>query len=308
MAFKESLKKLTDAITKKEKRTVYLAILGFYDNMSDEDYLKKQFKNSLGYVPDFKNPKTYNEKLQWIKLNDRNPLYTTLVDKASVKDYVAEKIGSKYIIPTLGVWNDFDEIDFDKLPNQFVLKTTHDSGGVVICKDKAKFDKKGARKKIIKSFKRNYYYQNREWPYKDVKPRIIAEEFITDLGKDGLCEYKIFCFNGEPKIVLLCKGEAHGAGRTNDYCDLEYNRLPFVSVNPNSEGEIVKPKEHDEIIEIAKKLSQGFPQVRVDTYVSNGKIYFGELTFFHNSGFSLFEPKEWDKILGDYITLPERRK
>ena len=306
MSIKDNLKKLTDAVIKKEKRMLYLSILGFYDNMSDEDYLKRQFKNTLGYTPDFENPKTYNEKLQWIKLYDRNPLYTTLVDKASVKDYVAQKLGEKYIIPTLGVWDRYEDIDFDKLPNQFVLKTTHDSGGVVICRDKAKFNFKAARKKIEKSFKRNYYYQNREWPYKDVKPRIIAEEFITDLGKDGLCEYKIFCFNGEPKVVLLCKGEAHGAGRTNDYCDLEYNRLPFVSVNPNSEGEITKPKEHDEIIEIAKKLSEGMPQVRVDTYVSNGKIYFGELTFFHNSGFSKIEPREWDDILGQWIELPQR--
>ena len=302
------LKRVIEVLSSKYRRNNLYAYLGFYNNTSDEAYIKKQFKNVFGYELDLDNPKTYSEKLQWLKLYDRNPLYTTLVDKASVKDYVAERIGEEHIIKTLGVYDSFEEIDFDKLPNQFVLKTTHDSGGVFICKDKSKLKMHKARAKINGRLKRDYFMHNREWPYKNVKRRVIAEEFITDLGKDGLCEYKIFCFNGEPKIVLLCKGEAHGAGRTNDYCDLEYNRLPFVSVNPNSEGEIVKPKEHDEIIEIAKKLSQGFPQVRVDTYVSNGKIYFGELTFFHNSGFSLFEPKEWDKILGDYITLPERRK
>lgn len=302
------IKKVQKVLTDKRQRNDALSRRGFYNYLNDERFLRKRYKAVFGHEINLENPQTYSEKLQWLKLYNHNPLYNTLVDKAAVKDYVAEKIGEEHIIPTLGVWENFSEINFDKLPNQFVLKTTHDSGGVVICKDKKTFDIKRARKKIKKSLKRNYFLQNREWPYKDVKPRIIAEEFITDLGKDGLCEYKIFCFNGEPKVVLLCKGEAHGAGRTNDYCDLEYNRLPFVSVNPNSKGEIKKPEEHDEIIEIAKKLSEGIPQVRVDTYVSNGKIYFGELTFFHNSGFSKFEPSEWDKILGDYITLPERRK
>lgn len=279
---------------------------GFYDNMSDEEYLKKMYKQLTGKKLNLENPKTFNEKLQWLKLHNRKPEYSQMVDKYGAKQYVAEKMGEEYIIPTLGVWENFDDIDFDALPEQFVLKCTHDSGGLVICKDKSKLDIEAAKKKINRSMKRNFYLFGREWPYKNVKPRIIAEKFMSDLGnEEGLVEYKFFCFNGEVKIILVCKGGAHGNGRTNDYCDLQLNRYPFTSLYPNSEGEVTRPEELPELIAFAEKLSAGIPQVRIDTYLAGGKIYFGEMTFFHNSGFCTFNPEEWDAKIGEWIVLPE---
>lgn len=281
-----------------------LSARGLLNWLPDKMYLKLLYELRTGKKPDLKNPKNFNEKLQWLKLYDRNPEYSRMVDKHEAKRYVAEKLGEQYIIPTLGVWEKFDDIDFDALPEKFVLKCTHDSGGLVICKDKSKLDKESARAKIECSLKRNYYYSSREWPYKDVKPRIIAEQFLEDM--DELVEYKMFCFNGEVKMILVCKGQAHGAGRTNDYCDTNLKRFPFVSLNPNSEGELLVPKEMPELLSIAEKLSAGIPQVRVDTYLADGKIYFGELTFFHNSGMATFDPPEWDEKLGSWIKLPQK--
>lgn len=269
-------------------------------------WLSYRFKQRTGYKMDWENPKTFNQKLQWLKLYNRKPIFTTMVDKYEAKKYVANIIGEEHIIPTIGVWNRFDDIDFDILPDQFVLKCTHDSGGLVIVRDKSKFDKEAARKQFKIALGRTPYDVSREWPYKNVTPRIIAEKLITEISNpDGLVEYKIFCFNGEPKIVLVCKGQAHAEGRTNDYCDLHLQRLPFTALYPNSKGELPMPQEMPEILEIAKKLSVGIPQLRVDTYVADGRIYFGELTFFHNSGMVPFTPPEWDQKLGDWIQLPE---
>ena len=229
-----------------------------------------------------------------------------MVDKHEAKLYVEERMGKQYVIPTLGVYEGFDEIDFSSLPDRFVLKTTHDSGGVVICRDKSLFDIVAAKKKLTECLKHNYFWRNREWPYKNVKPRIIAEQFLEDM--DELVEYKMFCFSGKVKMVLVCKGQAHGAGRTNDYCDLSLERLPFTSLNPNSVGELPVPEQLPELISFAEKLSAGIPQLRVDTYLADGKIYFGEMTFFHNSGMAEFNPPEWDLILGEWITLPENKR
>lgn len=273
--------------------------------LPDKQYISLMYLRKMGKKMNWKNPQTFNEKLQWLKLYDRNPLYTQLVDKYLVKDYIRENLGEEYVIPTIGCWERFDDIDFDALPNQFVLKCTHDSGGLVICQDKAKLDKDEARKKIESSLKSNYYLAQREWPYKNVKPRIIAEEYLSNLSGAETVEYKIFCFNGQARIVLVCKGTAHAEGRTNDYCDLQLNRYPFISLNPNSEGKLEQPEQLPQIIEIAEKLSQGIPQVRVDTYLVNGKIYFGEMTFFHNAGFQEFEPQQWDAELGSWIELPK---
>lgn len=283
----------------------WLASKGTFDRMSDEKYLKMRFKHKFGYELNLDDPKTFNEKLQWLKLYNRKPEYTRMVDKYEAKLHAAEIIGEEHIIPTLGVWEKFDDIDFSALPDKFVLKCTHDSGGLVICKDKSKFDKNAARKKINKSLRTNYYLHGREWPYKDVKPRIIAEEFMEEIGDKAPVEYKIFCFNGEPKIVLVCKGAAHGDGRTNDYCDTDLNRLSLTSLYPNSKGDLEKPASLSEMLALAKRLSNGIPQVRVDFYDCNNKIYFGELTFFHNSGFCQLNPAEWNETLGSWITLPK---
>ena len=282
---------------------VYLAYKGCFTKMRDDKYIKYMFRARMGKWPNLKNPTTFNEKLQWLKLYDRKPEYTTMVDKYEVKKYVAEKIGEEHIIPTLCVWDKFEDIDFDSLPKQFVLKSTHDSGGVCVCEDKFNFDIAAAKQKINKSLDRNYYYSCREWPYKNVKPRIIAEEYLSALGEEGLVEYKIFCFNGVAKIVLVCKGTAHAVGRTNDFMDRDFNRIPVKSLNPISETEPERPEQLDDIIEIAEKLSAGIPQLRVDTYIANGKIYVGELTLFHNGGMSRFEPEEWDHTFGSWIDL-----
>ncbi len=281
-----------------------LAMRGFFKNMNDKEYLSWLYRARMGRLPDLNHPKSFNEKLQWLKLNDRKPEYTEMVDKYLAKKYVEKRIGEKYIIPTLGVWDEFDQIEFEKLPDQFVLKTTHDSGGVVICKDKANFDKAAAKRKLEKSLKRNYYWAEREWPYKNVKPRIIAENYLSFLNGSDLVEYKVFCFNGKPALFLICKGEGHTDERTNDFYDLEFNHIPVTVTCPNAKEKCQKPDEYEELLELSRKLAKNTYQLRVDLYVINHKIYFGELTFFHDSGCCKFNPPEWDKRFGDMLKLP----
>ena len=228
-----------------------------------------------------------------------------LVDKYEVRKFIEERIGSEHLIPCLGVWNHFDEIDFNKLPNQFVLKCTHDSGGLIICKDKSTLDLKQARKKIEHCLKRNYFLNHREWPYKDVKPRIIAEEYTVDESGYELKDYKIFCFNGEPKAMFIATDR--GTDTKFDFFDTEFHHLPFTNGHPNADKEIKKPENFDEMLRIAGILSKGMPEVRVDLYNVNGKILFGEMTFFHWSGLMPFEPEEWDYKFGSWIELPEVR-
>lgn len=281
-----------------------LAMRGFFKNMNDKEYLSWLYRARMGRLPDLNHPKSFNEKLQWLKLNDRKPEYTEMVDKYLAKKYVEKRIGEKYIIPTLGVWDEFDQIEFEKLPDQFVLKTTHDSGGVVICKDKANFDKAAAKRKLEKSLKRNYYWAEREWPYKNVKPRIIEENYLSFLNGSDLVEYKVFCFNGKPALFLICKGEGHTDERTNDFYDLEFNHIPVTVTCPNAKEKCQKPDEYEELLELSRKLAKNTYQLRVDLYVINHKIYFGELTFFHDSGCCKFNPPEWDKRFGDMLKLP----
>ena len=258
---------------------------------------------------DFKNPKTYNEKLQWLKIYNRDPLYNTFVDKYLVKEYVAKKIGEQYIIPLLGKWNSFDEIDFDKLPDQFVLKCNHDCGGIVICRDKSSFDKVAAKKKLEEHLKENYYWQHREWPYKDVKPCIFAEKYMVDESGYELKDYKWFCFDGEPKVLFIAQDRENENEDTKfDFYDMAFNHLPIKNGHPNANVIKEKPDGFEEMYNLAQVLSKGIPHVRVDFYNINGKIYFGELTLFHWSGFVKFEPKEWDKIFGDWIKLPKVKK
>ncbi len=262
----------------------------------DRYFLEWVFPIYTGYKLNLDNPKTYNEKLQWLKLYDRNPEYTTMVDKYEAKKYVASIIGEEYIIPTLAVYDRAEDIDFTELPNQFVLKCTHDSGGVVICKDKSNFDKEAALNILKKGLKQNFYWKNREWPYKNVKPRIIAEKYMTD-GDDSLKDYKFFCFNGKAKAMFVSKG------RFYNYFDMEFNKLPFEWGVPNFKDTIEKPERWLEMISLAEKLSKSIPQLRVDFYYVEGKILFGELTFFTGSGFDKFNPSEWDAIMGDWIDV-----
>lgn len=276
----------------------------FLKKMSDEKFLKMIFKDVMGYPLNLENPQTYNEKLQWLKINDRKPIYTTMVDKYEVKKYIAERIGEEYVIPTIGVWERFEDIDFDALPEQFVLKCTHDSGGLVICRDKSKLDKKAAEKKIKRCLKRNYFWSNREWPYKDVKPRIIAEPYMEDSVTHDLRDYKFFSFDGETKAMFIATERASQSEETKfDFFDMEYNHLPFTNGHPNAEVLPQKPQNFDLMHALADKLSKGIPQIRIDFYEVNGTVYFGEMTFFHWSGLKPFKPAEWDNNFGNWIDL-----
>lgn len=283
-----------------------LQIRGFFDSWDDEYYLKFIYWLNHGKKLNLDKPKTFNEKLQWLKLNDRNLNYTIMVDKYKVKEYVANIIGSEYIIPTLGVWEQFDDIDFELLPNQFVLKCTHDSGGVVICKNKNKLDINQARKIIEKSLNTNYYLYGREWPYKNVKPRIIAEVFMSNENKtsDELSDYKVHCFNGEPKLILVCTERHAKSGLKEDFYNIEWRHLDMARPKHlNSAKRQKKPKNYQKMLKISKILANNIPFSRIDFYEVEGKLYFGEITLYPASGLSGFIPKEWDTILGDWIEL-----
>ena len=271
----------------------------------DKAYIQMYYFAHFKRFCNLRNPETYNEKLNWLKLHDRNEEYTKLVDKYEVKEYIASIIGEDYIIPTLGVWNHFDDIDFEKLPNQFVLKCTHDSEGLVIVKDKSKLDKVAAKEKIEAALKQNFYYIGREWPYKNVKPRIIAEKYMEDHVDGELRDYKFFCFDGQPKAMFIASDRASDHVKF-DYFDLEFNHLDIKQKYPHAQNTLRKPETFDKMIEFSKILSKGFPHVRVDFYEVDGRLYFGELTFYHFSGFMPFEPSKWDKTFGDWIHLPKK--
>ena len=249
-------------------------------------------------------PKTYNEKLQWMKVYDHNPTYHTLVDKYLVRDYVSNLIGEDYLIPLLGVWNKFDDINFEELPSEFVLKCSHDSGSVLICKDKSKFDINKARKWFNEAQKRSQYRAGREWAYKGLTPKIIAEKFMVDDSGLGLNDYKFFCFNGEIKAMFIATDRGVlGKEVKFDFFDSEFNHLPVKHGHENAPITPTRPNRFDDMKVLAKKLSAGLRHVRVDLYNVNGKIYFGELTFYHHCGFVPFEPQEWDYTFGSWIDI-----
>ena len=297
-----------DLIKDPATRFYYLSAHGFYHSMSDEDYIKRLWKYKMNGKPlDLENPKTCCEKLQWLKIHDHNPRYTKLADKYEVKKIVADAIGEEHVVPLLGVWNDFDEIDFDKLPDQFILKTTHDSGGFMICKDKSTFDKAAARKKFKKAIKRNFYWSGREWQYKNIPPRIIAEKYIESLGKPESLEYKLTCLDGKVAFTTVCKGIAHTdlSLRSNDHFDREGNKMPWYAYYKPSKEPVSLPPQSEEMIRYAEILSKDIPYVRADFYIVDDVVYFGELTFNTWDGFMVFEPEEWDRKLGDMINLPD---
>ncbi|MBR4325276.1 MAG: glycosyl transferase [Bacteroidales bacterium] len=271
--------------------------------LPDKVYLKMQFRAIMGKKLDLKNPKTFNEKLQWLKLYDRKSEYTTMVDKYLVKKYVADKIGDEYIIPTLGVWNSADEIDFDSLPKQFVLKCNHNSGGLVICKDKSKLDIAEVKEKLSHALREDYYIKGREFPYKNVQRKIIAEKFMVDESGFELKDYKFFCFDGQPKFFKIDFGrfKEHRA----NYYDMDGNLLPFAEVEcmPNPERCFKLPSNFKDMINIVSALSTNISFVRIDLYNINGQIYFGEITFYPASGFGIIDPVEWDEKIGSWIKL-----
>lgn len=274
-----------------------------YLKLPDKLFLKMMFKRRMGYKLNLKNPQTFNEKLQYLKLYDRRPEYTIMVDKYAAKKYVADKIGEEYIIPTLGVWNKPEDINFDRLPNQFVLKCTHDSGTVIICKDKPKFDIKNVRKKLKKYLNQNYYLAGREWPYKNVPRRIIAEQYMEDTAIHELRDYKIFNFNGVSKLIQMDYNRF--VKHMRKLYTPEWNEFDFELNYPADKNiKFDKPAALAEMLQLAKKLSTDIPFLRTDFYCINGKIYFGELTFYPEAGFGKFQPEIYDKKLGSWINIP----
>ena len=272
--------------------------------MSDQKFLDLCFDYYLGKKINWKNPQTYNEKLQWLKIYDRQNSYTKMVDKYEAKEYVKNIIGEEYIIPTIGIYDKFENIDFEKLPKQFVMKCTHDSGGLVICKDKSKLNLKEAKRKINQCLKVNYFNCWKEWPYKNVKPRIIIEKYMTNDDSDGINDYKFFCFNGKVKLLFIATDRVNENEETKfDFYDENFNHLPIKNGHPNALVPPSKPLNFEKMKELAEILSKDIPHLRVDFYEINGKIYFGELTFSHWAGMVPFEPEEYDLILGNWIDI-----
>lgn len=308
MALKVRIKKILRFATDRDYRFRVSAGKGWLKNMPSEQFLKQMYRINMGKELNLENPINYTEKLQWLKLYDHRPEYTTMVDKYAAKQYVADRIGDQYVIPMLGVWETAKDIDFEVLPEQFVLKTTHDSGALVICKDKSKLDVNAARKQLDHFMKRRYYDCNREWPYKNVKPRIIAEAYMEDSTYKELRDYKFFTFGGQPKVLYIAQGRGRGEPTVADFFDMDFNHLPFTIDHDMAEVPPLKPQCFELMKQLAARLSEGAPQLRVDFYEVDGQVYFGEMTFFHCSGFHGFHPEEWDKIFGDWVTLPNRHK
>ncbi len=276
----------------------------------DKVWVKLKYFQWFHKMPNLENPTTYNEKLNWMKLYDHNPLYPKIVDKYEMKLYVDSILGPGYTIPVLdGPYKSFDEIDFEKLPDKFVLKTTHDCGGVLIC-DKSKFDLQKAKEFIEKHLSTNYYLSGREWPYKNVIPRVFVEEYMTDESsqeEEQLTDYKFFCFDGIPKFMFVATDRYSKEETKFDFYDMNYNHLDLRQGHPNSAIFPPKPFLFDEMKSIAERISIGFPHIRVDFYQVGRKLYIGELTLFHFSGTVPFEPEEWDRKIGQLLTLPKNK-
>lgn len=272
--------------------------------LPDSIYLQifwyKQFHTFLN----LKNPRTLNEKLQWLKLHNRKPEFTMMVDKFEVKKYVANIIGEKYIIPSYGVWENFEDIQFDKLPEQFVLKCTHDNKSTVICHNKSTFDFDSAKEKLENCLRRNFYWWSREWPYKNVKPRILAEQFLENSDRTAIVDYKFYCFNGQPEYFMYSVGEAAHNVRNHKF-NLKLESIDYLfKKNPTIRlDEIDLPDNIDEMIQIVKKMCVGFPHIRIDLYNIDGKIYFGEMTFYSGAGIINIDSKEYSDYLAGLIDL-----
>ena len=294
----------------KNPRRAFLYILGFkiFRIIPDRFFLKIKYRLRMKEKLSLKSPRKFNEKIQWLKLYDRKPEYTMMVDKYEVRKYISERLGEEYLIPLLGVWDSFEEIDFDRLPNQFVLKPNHTSGNVYICKDKTQIDYEQLKKEINSWMKRKYYWLHREWPYKNVKPRIICEQYMEDESVKELRDYKFMCFNGKVRCSFVGLNRNSPTGLNVDFYDIDWNPMPFERLYPNSGKKIPKPKNYNKMIQLAEVLSRNISFVRIDFYEVNGQIYFGEITFYPGSGFEGFSPESFDYLLGSWIRLPYASK
>lgn len=285
-------------------KDLYLEVYhtGVFNYIPDKIFIPFQYKFATGKTLDLQNPKTFNEKIQWMKLYDRNPLYPIIVDKYAVREYIKDRIGEEFLIPLLGHWKNTEQIDINKLPDSFVLKCNHDSGGIAICKSKNTFEWQSERKKIEKHLNQNHFYLSREWAYKSIKRCIIAEKYMEDIETGELRDYKFFCFNGKPKYIQVDYDRFTNHKR-NIY-DLKWNLVNLtIKCQNDPSRNLNRPNNLDEMIELASKLSEGFPQIRVDFYSVNGRTYFGELTIYHGSGFEEFTPEVYNELFGSFIDL-----
>jgi len=298
------LKRISKIFTNTAIIIPYLGRKGLVNWLSDKTYLKLTYYSKFKKKLNLENPQSFNEKLQWLKLYDRKPEYTKLADKYSVRSYIKEVISDEILIPLLGVYDKFDDINFDRLPDRFVIKCTHDSGGVIIYNDRNKLDINETRKKVNKLLRRNYYYQSREYCYKNIKPRIIIEQNINPYNDRALIDYKLMCFNGKVKCSFVCIDRRSITGLKVDIYDEKWNIIPVKRHCPNSGVLTPRPKSYNKMVEYAEILSRNIPFLRVDFYEVNGKPYFGEITFYPGSGFIGFIPEQYDYILGDWIKLP----
>lgn len=267
---------------------------------SDEKFLRKLFKLEMGYDLNLDTPHTFNQKLNWLKLNNHQPQYTIMADKYRVKKFVSEAIGEEYVVHCYGAWERYEDIDFDKLPNQFVLKTNHDSSGATLCKDKRVIDHTKLKKYFNRLLKRNYFYHLREWPYKNIKPLIIAEELLVDNISDRLRDYKFWCFNGVPQYMYCT---VKGGDVYENFYDMEFNPVGISHGFRRQKPEFDKPVQFDKMKELATKLSANIPFVRIDFYEVGEKLYFGEFTFYDWGGMKPFVSRTQDVELGSLINL-----
>ena len=301
-------KKLTELIHN-PKRILEVVLNRSCNILPEWIYLSLKFKMKMGKWPNIRHPKSFNEKLQWLKIHDHDPRYTEMVDKISAKEWAAGIIGKEYIVETFDYWNTPEEINWDVLPEQFVLKVNHAGGGngIIICRDKTKLDKDKVCESLKLALSLNLYKYNKEWPYKNVKPQILAEKLLIDTNKPDavLSDYKFYCFNGKMEFMVISNDRSNKHAKF-DYYDREFNHLPFKQGGENYEGAIPRPKNYELMISLAEKLSKDIPHVRVDFYDVNGEVYFGEMTFFDSSGFAAFEPEEWDYKYGEILQLPVR--
>lgn len=281
--------------------------------LDDRTSLRLLFWSVTGNSLNLEAPQTFNEKLQWLKLYDRKPTYQMMVDKITAKEWAASRIGAEHIIPTIKVWDNEKDINTEELPDQFVLKTNHDSGTVFVCRDKAEFDLPNVKRCLKKSLSKNFFFQSREWPYKNIKPQVFAESYISGFDGSkadkregemkGVVDYKFLCYNGICEYLFTCTGRESNDLRV-DFFDLEWNHLPFERHYPNADIHIPKPEALSQMVEIAESLSKDIPFVRVDLYQDQGHIYFGEMTLYPGAGLEEFAPPEWDQILGEPISIP----
>lgn len=301
-------KRLYKAITHPSDLLEYIIHkTGVAEGLDDERYLRLIYFIKFHHRLNLDNPTTYNEKLQWLKLHDHNPKYPIMVDKITAKDYVASIIGKEYIIPTLAVYDSVEDIRLEELPEQFVLKTNHSGGnsGVVICSDRSSFDLEAAKKKLQHSLNTDMFPHSREWPYSQIKPRVFAEKYMSDSNGSAPDDYKVHNFNGVPKVILVCRDRFKDSGLTSDFYSEKWEHLNIQRpLHVNSSKPAERPKELDKMLELSETLSKDIPFVRTDFYSIEGKLYFGELTFYPASGFQRFIPEEWDKKLGEWLVIP----